>query len=106
MKAWREILVAIAGLTPQVITEMFHYLTQVRDPPVAIAEIHILITHSGGERILTDLLTPDDGRFYAFCRRYDLDPTTIACEVCNIHVFTDVAGIPIDDIRTAADSAR
>ena len=45
MIAWREILVAVASLTPQVITETLYYLTQVRDPPVAIAEIHIL-THS------------------------------------------------------------
>jgi CRISPR-associated protein (TIGR02584 family) len=105
MIAWREILVAVAGLTPQVITETLYYLTQVRDPPVAIAEIHILTTQPGGQRILTDLLTPDDGRFYAFCREYDLDPTTIAFDAHNIHVFTDVAGIPIDDIRTAANSA-
>ena len=42
---------------------------------------------------------------YAFRREYDLDPTTIAFDAHNIHVFTDVAGIPIDDIRTAANSA-
>jgi CRISPR-associated protein Csx14 len=81
-----------------------YYLTQVRDPPVAIAEIHILTTQTGGQRILTDLLTPDDGRFYAFYREYDLDPTTIAFDAHHIHVFTDVAGIPLDDIRTASDS--
>ena len=48
MDAWREILVAVAGLTPQVITETLYYLTQVRDPPVAIAEIHVLPTQPGG----------------------------------------------------------
>ena len=104
MNAWREILVAVAGLTPQVITETFYYLTQVRDPPVAIAEIHVLTTQPGEQRILTDLLTPDDGRFYALCREYELDPTTIAFDAHHIHVFADVAGIPLDDIRTAADS--
>jgi CRISPR-associated protein (TIGR02584 family) len=105
MDAWREILVAVAGLTPQVITETLYYLTQARDPPVAIAEIHVLTTRPGGQRILTDLLTQDDGRFHTFCREYDLDPTVIAFDAHHIHVFTDVAGIPLDDIRTAADSA-
>ena len=53
MNAWREILVAVAGLTPQLITETFYYLTQVRDPPVAIDEINVLTTQPGGRRIPT-----------------------------------------------------
>jgi len=103
--AWREILVAVAGLTPQVITETLYYLTQVRDPPVGIAEIHILTTQPGRERILTDLLTPDRGRFYTFCTEYDVDPTGIAFDGDHIHVLTDAASVPLEDIRTAADSA-
>jgi CRISPR-associated protein (TIGR02584 family) len=105
MDAWREILGAVSGLTPQLITETLYYLTQKRDPTVAIAEIHVLTTQPGGQRILTDLLTPDGGHFHALCGEYNLDPTTIAFDAEHIHVFTDVAGIPIDDIRTAADSA-
>jgi CRISPR-associated protein (TIGR02584 family) len=105
MGVWREILVAVAGLTPQVITETLYYLTQERDPPVAVAAIHVLTTQPGGQRILSDLLTLDDGRFYAFCREYDLDPTTIAFDAEHIHVLTDAAGVPLDDIRTAGDSA-
>jgi CRISPR-associated protein (TIGR02584 family) len=42
MDAWREMLVAVAGLTQQVITETLYYLTEKRNPPVAIADIHIL----------------------------------------------------------------
>src|SRR5262245_46458384 len=103
MNAWRELLVAVSGLTPQVITETFYYLTQVRDPPVTIAEIHVLRAQRGGQRILTHLLTPSVGRFYAFCAEYNLDPTTITFDADHIHVFTDVAGIPLDDIRTADD---
>jgi len=103
--AWREILVVVAGLTPQVITETLYYLTQVRDPPVGIAEIYILTTQPGRERILTDLLTPDRGRFYTFCTEYDVDPTGIAFDGDHIHVLTDAASVPLEDIRTAADSA-
>jgi len=105
MDGWREILVAVAGLTPQVITETLFYLTQKRDPPVAIAEIYVLTTQPGRQRILTDLLTPDHGRFYTFCAEYDLDPATIAFDDTRIQVLTDAAGMPLDDIRTAADSA-
>ena len=75
MEVFREILVAVAGLTPQVITETLYYLTQVRDPPVTIAEIHVLTTQPGRQRILADLLITDHGRFYTFCAEYDLIPT-------------------------------
>jgi CRISPR-associated protein (TIGR02584 family) len=105
MGGFREILVAVAGLTPQVITETLYYLTQKCDPPVAVAEIHVLTTQLGQQRVLTDLLTPTDGRFYALCREYDLDPTTIAFDAEHIHLLTDAAGVPLEDIRTAADSA-
>jgi CRISPR-associated protein (TIGR02584 family) len=72
MGGFREILVAVAGLTPQVITETLYYLTQKCDPPVAVAEIHVLTTQLGQQRILTELLTPNVGRFYAFCSEYDI----------------------------------
>ena len=84
MGMYREILVAVAVLTPQVITETLYYLTQKRDPSVAIDEIYVLTTQPGRLRILTDLLAPDVGRFYAFCTEYDLDPTTIAFDADHI----------------------
>jgi CRISPR-associated protein (TIGR02584 family) len=105
MGTWRDILVAVAGLTPQVVTETLYYLTQVRDPPAAIAEIHVLTTQPGRQRILHDLLTPHTGHFYAFCAEYGLDAAAIAFSAEHIHVLTDAAGVPLDDIRTAADSS-
>ncbi len=105
MSGFREILVAVAGLTPQVITETLYYLTQECDPSVVLTEIHVLTTQPGRQRVLTELLTPNVGRFYAFCREYDLDPSTIAFDPQHIHVLTDRAGEPLDDIRSAADSA-
>ena len=48
MGAWREILVVVAGFTPQVTTEALDYLTQVRDPPVALSEIYVLTTLPAG----------------------------------------------------------
>lgn len=74
MQAFRDILVAVVGLTPQVITETLYFLTQVRQPPASLAEIHVLTTRAGKEQVLTHLLAPSRGRFHTFCEEYGLDP--------------------------------
>jgi len=104
MAAIRDILVAVAGLTPQVITETLYYLTQVRNPPVTLAAIHILTTRRGKERLLASLLAPGTGHFYAFCAEYGIDPASLAFDAECVHVLHDATGKPLDDIRTAEDS--
>jgi CRISPR-associated protein (TIGR02584 family) len=37
MQVFRDILVAVVGLTLQIITETVYYLTQVRQPPATLA---------------------------------------------------------------------
>lgn len=101
MRALRDILVAVVGLTPQVITEMVYYLTQVHHPPITLAGIHILTTQLGKTQLLTHLLSPQGGHFYALCAEYGLDSTTIDFE---IHVLRDAGDVPLEDIRTVADS--
>ncbi|HEY7490924.1 MAG TPA: CRISPR-associated ring nuclease Csm6 [Candidatus Tectomicrobia bacterium] len=101
MPAFRDILVAVVGLTPQVITETVYYLTQVHRPPVALAAIHVLTTQPGKVQLRRQLLAPQGGHFHTFCAEYGLDPRTIAFEV---HVLRDTASAPLEDIRTAADS--
>ncbi len=105
MDVFREILIAVAGLTPQVITETLYYLTQDHKPPITISEIHVLTTQLGRRRILSDLLAADIGRFYTFCAEYGLDPAAIAFDPAHIHVLMDAAGAPLEDIRTANDSS-
>src|SRR5262245_33703738 len=104
MAAIRAILVAVAGLTPQVITETLYYLTQVRNPPVTLAAIHVLTTRRGKERLLASLLAPGTGHFYAFCAEYGIDPASLAFDAECVHVLHDATGKPLDDIRTAEDS--
>src|SRR5215510_1919052 len=101
MPAFRDILVAVVGLTPQVITETVYYLTQVCRPPVALAGIHVLTTQFGKTQVLTQLLAPGSGHFHTFCAEYGLDSTTIDFEV---HVLKDAVDVPLEDIRTATDS--
>src|SRR5712692_2129930 len=101
MQVFRDILVAVVGLTPQVITETVYYLTQVHHPPITLTGIHVLTTQLGKAQLLTQLLAPHSGHFHAFCAEYGLDPTTIDFEV---HVLRDAASVPLEDIRTATDS--
>ena len=72
MPAFRDILVAVVGLTPQVITETVYYLTQIHHPPVALTSIHVLTTKLGKTQLLTQLLTPRSGHFHTFCTEYGL----------------------------------
>jgi CRISPR-associated protein (TIGR02584 family) len=102
VRTFRDILVAVVGLTPQVITETVYYLTQIRQPPATLAAIHILTTRRGHEQVHTQLLASPGGHFYACCAEYGLDPTAIEFEV---HILKDAAHVPLEDIRTAADSA-
>jgi CRISPR-associated protein (TIGR02584 family) len=102
MPALQNILVAVVGLTPQVITETVYYLTQVRQPPVVLSAIHLITTQRGEEQVHTQLLTSSGGHFYGLCREYGLDATAIDV---HIQILTDAAQVPLDDIRTAADNA-
>ena len=68
MQAFRDILVAVVGLTPQVITETVYYLTQVHRPPITLAGIHVLTTQLGKAQLLTQLLSPQGGHFYEIGR--------------------------------------
>ncbi|HOV89758.1 MAG TPA: CRISPR-associated ring nuclease Csm6 [Syntrophorhabdaceae bacterium] len=54
VKRFREILIAVTGLTPQVITETIYALSQ-KKPPVIIDEICI-ITTTAGKKIIEDAL--------------------------------------------------
>ncbi|MFQ6042090.1 MAG: TIGR02584 family CRISPR-associated protein, partial [Candidatus Poribacteria bacterium] len=57
----RHILISLAGLTPQIVTETLYYLTQLRSPPVPISEIFILTTSPGKEKLVSSLLEPHQG---------------------------------------------
>ncbi len=45
----RRILLAVTGLTPQVITETLYALAVQRQPAFIPTEIHLLTTHEGAE---------------------------------------------------------
>ncbi len=98
----RTVLVALAGLTPQVITETLYALWLEGDVP---AEVHVLTTLPGRQKVRETLLDPHTGAFYRFCREYGIDHRSVRFDPDTVHVITDGEGRPIEDLRTAGENA-
>lgn len=98
----RKVLVAIVGLSPQVVTETLWALR--RERGFVPNEIRVILTHAARECVLHDLLDPVEGRFHAFCRDYGLVGKIRFDESC-VTVVTDAEGRELDDIRTPEESA-
>lgn len=102
----RRILLAVIGLTPQVLTETLYALA-VRpargDAPFVPTEIRVVTTREGRERARLMLLDPDDGRFHQLCAEYGLDPCAIAFDERSFHVV-EHNGRPLDDITDEVDN--
>ena len=70
----RRILLAVTGLSPQVVTETLYALAVRRDPPFVPTEIHLLTTAEGKQRAELALLSEDPGWFHRLCDDYGLPP--------------------------------
>ncbi|MDP2823518.1 MAG: CRISPR-associated ring nuclease Csm6 [Sulfuritalea sp.] len=98
----RRILLAVTGLTPQVVTETLYALAASPAPTFVPTEIHLITTTEGAERARLSLLDPTTGQFHALCRDYRLTGIEFAAE--NIHTIPDADGVPLADIRTPEDN--
>lgn len=98
----RKVLVAIVGLSPQVVTETLWALRTERD--FVPDEVRVILTRSARNCVLQSLLNPVDGRFHTFCRDYGLVGRIRFDESC-VTVVTDADGRELDDIRTPEESA-
>jgi CRISPR-associated protein (TIGR02584 family) len=105
LPARRDVLVSVAGLTPQVITETLYCLTCLRKPPADVSEIWVITTVPGKKKVEQTLLDPEHGRFFEFCRDYRLDGDRLRFGPERILVIPGKDGRPLEDIRTAEDSA-
>jgi CRISPR-associated protein (TIGR02584 family) len=99
----RHILLCMAGLTPQVITETLYAVTQQRRERVD--EIHVITTLSGRDKITSMLLDPQHGQFYAFCRDYHIDPASIKFDETMLKLLCAPDERMLDDIRTVDDNS-
>lgn len=94
----QSILLAVTGLTPQVVTETLYALhDQGEQLPSAV---HILTTAEGCQRARLTLI--NDGWLARFCHDYHLQQPEFT--ETSIHVLQQTNGEPLADIRTQADN--
>lgn len=98
----RRILLAVTGLSPQIVTETLHALAVGRKTPFVPTEIHLITTEAGAERARLALLSDKPGWFHRLRKDYDLPD--IAFDTEHIHVMRDAAGAPMVNIRSPADN--
>lgn len=99
MKHKRRVLVAVTGMSPQILTETVYTLyTQQNWLP---DEIFVLTTQIGYNNIVHNLLGKD-GFFTRLCNDYKLPEIQFGEK--NIHVIHDADGEKLSDIRTPEDN--
>lgn len=92
---FREILVLVAGSTPQIITETIQALSR-QVPSIKITEVHIVTTSHGSRRIDDALLK--GGILKQMCT--DLSLPIILDNNISFHIPESDEGVQLDDIRT------
>ncbi len=100
----RRVLLAVTGLSPQVVTETLYALAQENNGSELPTEVHLITTASGRERAELALLSDDPGWFHRMCSDLKLPEIHFTAE--NIHCIEDKAGSPLTDIRTVDDNER
>ncbi|MGZ8135934.1 MAG: CRISPR-associated ring nuclease Csm6, partial [Methylococcaceae bacterium] len=94
----QRILLAVTGLSPQVVTETLFALHQ--QGAALPTDVHLLSTTEGAERARLTLLT--DRWFQRLCEDYAL--TDIRFDEGHIHILENAQNEPMDDIRTLTDN--
>ena len=98
----RRLLVAVTGLSPQIVTETLYALAVEQQPPFLPTEIHLITTEEGAQRAGLSLLHPRTGWFHRLRADYGLPPIAFGRE--QIHVLQDARGRPLNDIRSPGDN--
>lgn len=98
----KQILLCVAGLTPQIITETLYVLTQKRHQ--VIDEIRVITTLKGRDKILESLLLPEKGKFWQFCQDFSIDPNKIKFNENNIYLLNTPDGRVLSDILSEQDN--
>jgi CRISPR-associated protein (TIGR02584 family) len=100
----RRVLLAVTGLSPQIVTETLYALTQRRTPAFVPTDVRVVTTATGAREARLNLLAERSGWFHRLCADYRLPPIRFDAEC--IHVLDDGCGRALDDIRTPAENER
>src|SRR3954468_15978860 len=98
----RRILLAVTGLSPQIVTETLYALAVERKPAWVPSEIRVITTQRGAVIARETLLSSDPGWFRRL--RDDFGLPEIKFGTQNIYVIKGSDGTPLDDILTDADN--
>jgi len=98
----KKIVLAVTGMSPQIVTELLYALAVCREPRFVPEDVHLITTTEGADRIRKMLLSNEPGWFHRFCKDYSL--TGIHFTEANIHVMEDADGLPMRDIITPEDN--
>ena len=99
----KNILLAVTGLNPQVITETLYALHQNNR---YVDVIHVITTRDGKEKIYAELLGKRKGHYYRYLEEYNIDPGAINFDHRNVHVIADEHGIEIPDIVSESENEQ
>ena len=97
----RRVLLAVCGLSPQIVTETLYALAAKEHDPFIPTEVHLITTAEGARRAELSLLSDDLGWFHKLCADYHLPGITFNRH--HIHVMRDANERAMDDIRTPQD---
>jgi CRISPR-associated protein (TIGR02584 family) len=101
--ARRRVLLAVTGLSPQVVTETIYALWK-RDPLLVPTEVHLITTVHGAEHARLNLLSPAIGWLERLRLEYTLPP--ILFPSAHIHLIPGADGAALEDIRTPEDNVH
>lgn len=98
----RRILLAVCGLSPQIVTETLYALAIQESDAFIPTEVHLITTAEGARRAELSLLSDDLGWFHKLRADYHLPPITFNRQ--HIHVMRDAQERDMDDIRSRQDN--
>ena len=98
----KRMLLAVSGMSPQIVTETLYSLVINQPEPFIPTEIHLITTVSGAKEARLQLLHPKTGKFQQLRQDYGLPDIYFPEE--NIHVIEDYQGQQLDDIKTPSQN--
>lgn len=98
----RRILLAVTGLSPQIVTETLYALAH--GGGFVPTEIHLLTTQEGARLAKAALLHPNGGQFHALLADYPQLGRPVFDD-SHIHIIAATDGTPLDDIRGPDENA-
>ncbi len=97
----KRVLIAVTGLTPQIVTETVFALAR-QEPTWVPDEIRLITTRTGAENARLNLLTPETGWFHRFCKDYGL--AGVRFDASTIRILKGRDGTELDDIRSPEEN--